>query len=67
MEVELDKPKPDQLAALLAEVESQVSRQLARYPQRGVKALQALKTCRDNGVYNPGAGHTLALLVTHIF
>ena len=67
VEVELDKPKPDQLAALLAEVESQVSRQLARYPQRGVKALQALKTCRDNGVYNPGAGHTLALLVTHIF
>lgn len=67
VEVELDKPKPDQLAALLAEVENQVSRQLARYPQRGVKVLQALKTCRDNGVYNPGAGHTLALLVTNIF
>lgn len=67
VEVELDKPKPDQLAALLSEVESQISRQLARYPQRGVKALQALKTCRDNGVYNPGAGHTLGLLVTQLF
>lgn len=65
--VELDKPKPDQLAALLAEVENQVSRQLARHPQRGVKALQALKTCRDNGVFNPGAGHTLGLLVTQLF
>lgn len=67
VEVELDKPKPDQLSALLAEVENQVSRQLARYPLRGVKALQALKTCRDNGVYNPGAGHTLGLLVTQLF
>lgn len=67
VEMELDKPKPDQLSALLAEVENQVSRQLARYPLRGVKALQALKICRDNGVYNPGAGHTLGLLVTQLF
>ena len=67
VEVELDKPKPDQLSALLTQVESQVSRQLARYPQRGVRVLQALKTCRDNMVYNPGAGHTLGLLITHVF
>ena len=67
VELELQKPKSDQLAALLAEVENQVSRRLAQYPRRGAKALGALKTCRDNAVFNPGTGHTLGLLVTHIF
>ena len=65
--LELDKPKPDQLAALLAQVERRVSQDLARHPQRGAKVLQALKTCRDNGAYNPGAGLTLGLLITNIF
>jgi len=65
--LELEKPKPDQLAALLAQVEEQVSRRLAQYPRRGVKVLQALKTCRDNAVYNPGAGLTLGLLITKVF
>ena len=67
VEVELSKPKGDQLAALLAEVEHQVSRRLAQYPRRGVKALQALKTCQESAVFNPGAGLTLGLLVTLIF
>lgn len=65
--LELDKPKPDQLAALLRQVERRVSQDLARHPQRGAKVLQALKTCRDNGAYNPGAGVTLGLLITNIF
>lgn len=67
VELELQKPKPDQLSALLAEVENQVSRCLVQHPHRGAKVLGALKTCRDNAVFNPGAGHTLGLLVTHIF
>ncbi len=67
VELELQKPKADQLRALLAEAENQASRLLAAHPRRGAKVLSALKTCRDSAVYNPGAGHTLALLVTHIF
>ena len=67
VELELQKPKPDQLSALLAEVENQVSRRLAQHPRRGAKVLGALITCRDNAVFNPSTGHTLGLLVTHIF
>jgi len=65
--LELEKPKADQLSALLAQVEGQVSRLLAQYPRRGVKVLQALKTCRSNAVYNPSAGLTLGLLITQVF
>ena len=67
VELELSKPKGDRLAALLAEVENQASRHLAQYPKRGVKVLQALKTCQANAVFNPGAGLTLGLLITNIF
>lgn len=67
VELELQKPKADQLIALLAEVENQVSRRLTAHPRRGAKVLRALKTCRDNAVFNPGAGHTVGLLVTNIF
>lgn len=67
VELELSKPKPDQLSALLAEVERQLSPRLAQYPRRGAKALEALKACRDNAVFNPGAGHTLGLLITRLF
>ena len=67
VKVELSKPKADRLAALLSEVENQVSRLLAQYPRRGVKVLRALKACRENAVFNPGAGLTLGLLITHIF
>lgn len=65
--LELERPKAGQLAALLSAVENQVSRELALHPRRGAQVLRALKTCRENAVYNPGAGHTLGLLVTHIF
>ena len=52
----LEKPKADELAELLLEVERQVSRRLAQNPRRGGRALRALKTCRENAVYRPGAG-----------
>lgn len=67
VELELEKPKQDQLAALLGEVENQVSRRLPQNPRRGARVLRALKTCRENGVYRPGAGHTLGWLVTQVF
>ena len=67
VEVELQRPKGEQLSVLLAQVENQTSRLLAQYPRRGVKVLQALKTCRDNAVYNPGAGLTLGLLTVQLF
>lgn len=65
--LELEKPKADQLAALLLEVENQVSRRLVQNPRRGARVLRALKTCRENGVFRPGAGHTLGWLLTQLF
>ena len=67
VELTLEKPKPDELSALLLEVENQVSRRLARDPRRGAKALQALKTCRQNAVFRPGAGLTLGWLCTQLY
>ena len=63
----LEKPKADELSALLLEVERQVSRRLARNPRRGTKALQALKACRQNAVFRPGAGLTLGWLATQLY
>ena len=63
----LEKPKADELSALLLEVERQVSRRLARDPRRGAKVLQALKTCRQNAVFRPGAGLTLGWLATQLY
>jgi len=62
-----EKLKSGQLLDLLSLTEGCVSRRLAYEPKRGVKVLQALKTCRDNGVYNPGAGHVLGWLVSELF
>lgn len=67
VEVELDKPKPDQLSALLLEVEFQVSRRLAQDTRRGAKVLRALKACRENAVFRPSAGLTLGWLATQLF
>lgn len=67
VELELSKPKQEQLAALLGEVENQVSRRLSRDPRRGALVLRALKVCRENAVFNPSVGHTLGLLITQIF
>lgn len=65
--LELEKPKTDALAALLAEVERAVSRQLGQEPRRGAQVLRALKSARENAVYRPGAGHTLGRLITQLF
>ena len=67
VELELQKPKSDRLAALLAEVEAQVSRRLAQSPRQGVRVLRALKTCRENAVYRPNPGQTLGWLATQLF
>lgn len=67
VELELEKPKQDQLSALLGETENQVSRRLAGCPKRGAQVLRALKACRENGVYRPSAGHTLGSLLTQLF
>ena len=66
-ELTLEKPKADELSALLLEVERQVSRRLAQNPRRGAKALQALKACRQNAVFRPGAGLTLGWLATQLY
>ena len=67
VELELSKPKADQLYALLAAAEEQVSRRLTQSPRRGAQALRALKACRDVAVYNPGTGLVLGLLQTQLF
>lgn len=64
VELELEKPKADRLAALLALTERQVSRRLSEHPRRGGRVLQALKTCRENAPLNPTAGNTLGWLIT---
>ena len=61
------KLKADELSQLLLEVENQISRRLAENPRRGVKALRALKTCRQNAVFRPGAGLTLGWLATQLY
>ena len=66
-ELTLEKPKPDELSALLLEVERQVSRRLVRDPRRGARVLQALKTCRQNAVFRPNAGLTLGWLCTQLY
>ena len=63
----LEKPRADELSELLLEVENQLSRRLAENPRRGAKALQALKTCRQNAVFRPSAGLTLGWLATQLY
>lgn len=67
VELELSKPKAEELSALLLETERAVSRRLAREPRRGARVLLALKTARENAVYRPGTGHTLGQIITRIF
>lgn len=67
VELELSKPKAEELSALLGETENAVSRRLARDPRRGARVLRALKTARENAVYRPGTGHTLGQIITGIF
>ena len=65
--LEQEKLKSGELAGLLTLVEHCVAEKLASQPRRAVTVLKALKTCRDNQIYNPGPGHTLGWLVTELF
>lgn len=67
VELELEKPKSDQLTALLAEAEGQAAKYLSQFPRRGTQILRALKICRENGVYHPNPGHTLGWLAAELF
>ena len=63
----LEKPKADELSELLLEVENQVSRHMAENPRRGAKALQALKTCRQNAAFRPNGTLTLGWLAAQLY
>lgn len=65
--LELEKWKSGQLMELLAQTETCAARELARYPRRSAEVLRALKHWRENGVYNPGAGHVLGWLAAELF
>lgn len=65
--LELERPRADQLAALLGEAENQIARRLAAHPARGARVLRALKARRENAVFNPGAGHTLGWIAAALF
>lgn len=65
--LELEKPKSGQLTDLLALTEQCVALRLAQAPRRCAEVLQALKTCRENSVYNPGAGHVLGWLAAELY
>ena len=62
-----EKLRADELSELLLEVENQTSRRMAENPRRGAEVLRALKTCRSNAVFRPGAGLTLGWLSTQLF
>ena len=64
--LELEKWKGGQLLDLMAAAEPVVAAELVRN-RRAVSVLRALKTCRDNGVYNVGTGHTLGWLCGELF
>ena len=65
--LEQEKLKSGELAELLILAERCVAETLAAEPRRAVSVLKALKTCRDNQIYNPGPGHTLGWLMTELF
>lgn len=65
--MEQEKWKSGQLLDLLALTERSVTGWLTREPKRAAAVLRALKVCRENGVYNPGAGHVMGWLTAEIF
>ena len=65
--MEQEKWKSGELAELLLLTERCVSPYLKTNSRRAVAVLKALKACRDNQIYNPGAGHTLGWLSAELF
>ena len=63
--LEQEKLKTSQVLDLLAAAEPVVARELTR-DRRAARVLRALKTCRDNGVYNVGTGHVLGWLCAEL-
>lgn len=64
--LETEKLKSGQVLDLLAAAETAAAGELARN-RRAVPVLRALKACRDNAVYNVGAGHMLGWLCAELF
>ncbi len=65
--MEQEKWKSSELSQLLLLTERCVSAYLKTQSRRAVSVLKALKTCRDNQIYNPGTGHTLGWLAAELF
>lgn len=65
--LEQEKLKSSALLDLLALTESCAAKWLTRTPRRAAEVLRVLKTCRENGVFNPGAGHLLGWLLSELF
>lgn len=65
--LEQEKPKSGQLLDLLALTEGCAAHWLTREPERTVRVLQVLKSCRETGVFNPGAGHLLGRITAELF
>lgn len=64
--LEVEKLKSGQVLDLLSAAEPEVARQLTQN-RRAASVLRALKSCRDNAVYNVGAGHILGWLSAELF
>lgn len=64
--LENEKWKSGDLLDLLAAAEPVVARELTRN-RRAAAVLRILKSCRDNEVYNVGAGHILGWLCAELF
>lgn len=65
--LEQEKLKSGQMADLLACAERSAAQELIDNPRRSAKLLRALKQCRENAVFNPGAGHVLGWLLTELY
>ena len=65
-ELENQKIKGSQVLAILAAAEPVVARSLTRN-RRAARVLQVLRTCRENSVYNVGAGHILGWLCAELY
>lgn len=63
---ELEKWKSQQVLEALSAAENALSPHLAKN-RRAVPAIRALKSCRENAVYNIGAGHILGWLCAELF
>lgn len=64
--LEQEKLKSAQVLDLLAAAEAMVARALT-CNRRAAKVLRTLRTCRENSVYNVGAGHILGWLSAELF